>query len=241
MRIIGVIPARYNSSRFPGKPLANINGKSMIERVYKQAKKCKLLYDVIVATDHQVIFNEVISFGGKVEMTSEHNSGTERCNELAQKIKGDFDILINIQGDVPYINPKQIHQIANIFTCKDTKIGTLVKKIKTSDELLDKNIVKVIVDNNYALDFTRLIETNINNINTDIFFIDNTFYKHIGIYGYRIDVLEEICKLKQTPREKKEQLEQLRWLDNSYKIKVSETMLESKSVDVPKDIEKLNL
>lgn len=241
MRIIGVIPARYNSSRYPGKPLADINGKSMIERVYKQVKKCKLLSDVIVATDHQIIFDEVISFGGKVEMTSEHNSGTERCNELVQKIKGDFDILINIQGDVPYINPKQIHQIANIFTCKETKIGTLVKKIETIDELLDENIVKVIVDNNYALDFSRLTETNINNINTDSFFIDNTFYKHIGIYGYRVNVLEEICKLKQTPREKKEKLEQLRWLENSYEIKVSETMLESKSVDVPKDIEKLNL
>lgn len=241
MRIIGVIPARYNSSRYPGKPLANINGKSMIERVYKQAKKCKLLSDVIVATDHQIIFDEVISFGGKVEMTSEHNSGTERCNELVQKIKGDFDILINIQGDVPYINPKQIHQIANIFTCKETKIGTLVKKIETIDELLDENIVKVIVDNNYALDFSRLTETNINNINTDSFFSDNIFYKHIGIYGYRVNVLKEICKLKQTPREKKEKLEQLRWLENSYEIKVSETMLESKSVDVPKDIEKLNL
>ena len=240
MRIIGVIPARYNSSRFPGKPLVNINGKSMIERVYKQAKKCKLLSDVIVATDHQAIFNEVIKFGGKVEMTSKHNSGTERCNELLHKIKGDFDVLINIQGDVPYINPKQIHQIANIFTCKEAKIGTLVKKIKTSDELLDKNIVKVIIDNNYALDFSRLPEININNI-TDSFFIDNTFYKHIGIYGYRVDVLDEICKLKQTKREKKEKLEQLRWLDNLYEIKVSETMLDSKSVDVPKDIEKLNL
>jgi len=242
MRILGIIPARYNSVRFPGKPLADIGGKSMIQRVYEQSEKCKLLSTVFVATDDNRIFERVMGFGGQVKMTAKHNSGTERCNELAQNLEEKFDIVINIQGDEPYINPEQISQVATLFSDKNTAIATLAKKIKTVNELLNENTVKVVFDeNNFVLNFSRFPIPEPKSFDAEKWFIHNTFYRHIGIYGYRTKVLQEICELKQTEREKTEQLEQLRWLENTYKIKVEETELESHSIDVPKDIEKLNL
>ncbi len=242
MKVLGIIPARYNSSRFPGKPLTDIAGKSMIQRVYEQAKKCELLSSVFVATDDDRIFESVMEFGGQVKMTTEHNSGTERCNELAQNLEEKFDVVINIQGDEPCINPEQISQLATLFSDEDTTITTLAKQIKTADELLDENTVKVIFDeNNFALNFSRFPIPEPKSFDVEKWFVMNKFYKHIGIYGYRAKVLQEICKLQPTKKELSEKLEQLRWLENGYKIKVGITAFESISIDVPKDIEKLNL
>ena len=224
MEILGIIPARYNSSRFPGKPLTDIAGKSMIQRVYRQAKKCKLLSKVVVATDDDRIFSHVKNFRGEVVMTGEHSSGTERCNALFQDLKKEFDIVINIQGDEPFINPKQILQVAKLFEHEKTAITTIAKQIKTADELLDENTVKVVFDeNHFALNFSRLPIPHPKTFDAEKWFVLNKFYKHIGIYGYRTKVLQEICKLEATKNEIAEKLEQLRWLDNNYKIKVGIT------------------
>jgi 3-deoxy-manno-octulosonate cytidylyltransferase (CMP-KDO synthetase) len=240
MKVLGIIPARYNSSRFPGKPLTDIAGESMIQRVYQQAKKCELLSKVVVATDDDRIFSHVNNFGGEVIMTTEHNSGTERCNALYQNLEDTFDVVVNIQGDELFINPEQIAQVANCFLDESTAIATLAKQIKTDDELLDENTVKVVFDEkNFALNFSRLPIPEPKSFDAEKWFVHNNFYKHIGIYGYRTKVLREICELEQTEREKTERLEQLRWLENTYKIKVGITTLESRSVDVPKDIENL--
>jgi 3-deoxy-manno-octulosonate cytidylyltransferase (CMP-KDO synthetase) len=242
MKVLGIIPARYNSSRFPGKPLTDLAGKSMIQRVYEQAKKCESLSSVFVATDDDRIFESVMEFGGQVKMTAEHNSGTERCNALFQDLEEKFDVVINIQGDEPFINPKQIAQVAILFEQEKTAIATLAKQIKTADELLDENTVKVIFDeNNFAINFSRFPIPEPKSFDAEKWFVLNKFYKHIGIYGYRTKILQEICKLQPTKKEISEKLEQLRWLENGYKIKVGITAFESISIDAPKDIEKLNL
>ena len=232
MKIIGIIPARYGSSRFPGKPLVDILGKSMIQRVYEQCKKASSLTNIIVATDDERIFNHVIEFGGKVIMTSSsHPSGTDRCNEVVQKLEEHYDIAINIQGDEPYINPEQIDQVANLFSTKEVSIATLVKKIEDKSLISDINSPKAIFDSNgIAQNFCREI-TN--------FSTKKTYFKHIGIYGYRTKTLSEICKLPPSKNEINERLEQLRWLDNNYLIKVCVTTHEGISVDTPEDIEKI--
>lgn len=232
MKAVGIIPSRYGSSRFPGKPLAIILGISMIQRVYEQCKKCSLLDDVIVATDDDRILKHVIGFGGKAMMTSTtHQSGTDRCNEVMQNLAKNYDVVVNIQGDEPYINPEQINEIIRLFDDKKTQIGTLAKKIEDFDLLMDINSPKAIFDaDGKALNFCRSI-TN--------YSAEQTHYKHIGIYAYRPTILKEICLLKQSENEQKEQLEQLRWLDNAYPIKVGITDYESLSVDVPEDILKL--
>ncbi len=242
MHVLGIIPARYNSTRFPGKPLVDIGGKSMIERVYNQAKKCNLLSELYIATDDNRIFSQIRSFGGNVIMTGQYNSGTERCYALFKHLKKKFDVIINIQGDEPFINPEQISQIADCFLDKNTAIATLAKQIKTAEQLLDENIVKVMFDkNNFALNFSRLATPEPKSFDVKKWFVVNKFYKHIGIYGYSPKALEKICELEPTKRELSERLEQLRWLENGYKIKVGITTFESISIDVPKDIEKLKL
>jgi 3-deoxy-manno-octulosonate cytidylyltransferase (CMP-KDO synthetase) len=232
MKVIGIIPSRYASSRFPGKPLANILGKSMIQRVYEQCKKASSLSKVIVATDDERIYNHVLSFGGKVIMTSNsHPSGTDRCNEVIQSLKEKYDVAINIQGDEPYINPEQIDQVASLFSSENVSIATLAKKIEDESIITDINSPKAIFDTNgIALNFCRSIAQIKPN---------QTYYKHIGIYGYRTQPLAEICKLPASKNEKIERLEQLRWLDNGYKIKVGITTFESLSVDTPEDIGKI--
>ena len=232
MKIIGIIPARYASSRFPGKPLADILGKSMIQRVYEQCKKASSLSKVIVATDDERIFNHVLSFGGKVIMTSNsHPSGTDRCNEVIQSLEEKYDVAINIQGDEPYINPEQIDQVASLFSSENVSIATLAKKIEDESIITDINSPKAIFDTNgIALNFCRKI-TNPTQA--------KTYFKHIGIYGYLTKTLDEICKLPPSDNEIKEQLEQLRWLDNKYIIKVGITTHEGTSVDTPEDIEKI--
>lgn len=229
MKVVGIIPSRYKSTRFPGKPLADILGKSMIQRVYEQCKKCSLLAEVIVATDDKRILNHVLAFGGKAVMTSEtHESGTDRCNEVAQKFYANYDLIVNIQGDEPFIKPEQISELITLFNSPEIKIGTLAKMINTLDVLKDKNCPKAIFKlDGIALNFCRVISS---------FSKKQPYFKHIGIYAYKTKVLAEICKLIQSKNEKKENLEQLRWLDNGYEIKVGVTMFESLSVDTPDDI-----
>jgi 3-deoxy-manno-octulosonate cytidylyltransferase (CMP-KDO synthetase) len=232
MKVIGIIPARYGSSRFPGKPLADILGKSMIQRVYEQCKKASSLSKVIVATDDELIFNHVLDFGGKVIMTSNsHSSGTDRCNEVIQSLEEKYDVAINIQGDEPYINPEQIDQVASLFSSENVSIATLAKKIEDESIITDINSPKAIFDTNgIAINFCREI-TDISN--------ENAYFKHIGIYGYLTKTLAEICELPPSANEIKERLEQLRWLDNKYLIKVGITTHEGVSVDTPEDIEKI--
>jgi 3-deoxy-manno-octulosonate cytidylyltransferase (CMP-KDO synthetase) len=241
MKITGIIPARYASTRFPGKPLVDIEGKTMIRRVYEQALKAKTLSDVIVATDDERIFKEIERFGGKVMMTSQtHQNGTERCAEVAAKL--DADVIINIQGDEPFIQPEQIDLLANVFKVKleAPSIATLIKEhpFHVFDETLTNPArVKVVVNNNLeALYFSR---ATIPFLRDSSKALSTTFYKHIGIYGFRKEVLLQLVKLPPSHLELAESLEQLRWLENGYKIQCAITDMESASVDVPEDLEGL--
>lgn len=242
MRILGIIPARYASTRFPGKPLTIINGKSMIQRVYEQALKAEMLNDVVVATDDDRIYDAVLSFGGKVVMTSsEHKSGTDRCAEVVKTINDKYEAVVNIQGDEPFINPEQINQIASLISQKDSQIASLCKPIKDADELFDNNVVKVVFDiNGNALYFSRHTIPFMRNVENEArsWMNSHTFYKHIGIYAYKTDVLEQISQLTQSELEMSESLEQLRWLENSYRIIMGITEYESYSIDTPRDVEK---
>lgn len=241
MNILGIIPARFASTRFPGKPLADIGGKTMIQRVYEQAKKAALLTDVIVATDDERIAAHVAAFGGQAVITSDaHQSGTDRCFEAMQKFGAPAEAVINIQGDEPFIQPQQIDLIAGCFSNKETQIATLVKKIMSNEELFNVNIPKVILNNKQeAVYFSRQAIPFIRGEKEAGWLGKNIFYKHIGIYGYRADVLAEITALKQSALELAESLEQLRWIENGYKLKVEITEFESVAVDSPEDLKKL--
>ncbi|MDP9048819.1 MAG: 3-deoxy-manno-octulosonate cytidylyltransferase [Bacteroidota bacterium] len=242
MKILGIIPARYSSTRFPGKPLVDIAGKSMIRRVYEQAKKCAQLADVIVATDDERIFNHVTGFGGMAVMTSpDHQSGTDRCAEVALSYP-QYDVIINIQGDEPFINPEQITKLAACFNSPNTQIATLIKKVQSKQELVNQNSPKVIVNNlSEAIYFSRSPIPYIRGQAQQNWLRHFTYFKHIGIYGYRADVLHQITKLPVSSLEKAESLEQLRWVENGYKIKVAETELETFAVDTPEDLKNLSL
>jgi 3-deoxy-manno-octulosonate cytidylyltransferase (CMP-KDO synthetase) len=243
MKIIGIIPARYASTRFPGKPLAEINGKSMIRRVFEQASKATSIDKVIVATDDERIYNHVLNFGGAAVYTSSnHQTGTDRCAEVTEKKEKGYDVVINIQGDEPYINPEQINQVAELFNNANTQLGTLIKILKDENELKSNSIIKVLKNNhNEALYFSRNVIPYLRNFNTSIPLVNQfNYYKHIGIYGYRTDILAEITQLKQSKLELAESLEQLRWIENGYKITLAETIFESHSVDLPEDIKKFD-
>ena len=231
MTVIGIIPARYNSSRLPGKPLKKILGKSMIRRVYEQAEQSEL-EKIIVATDDKRIVDEVLSFNGEVMMTSsEHISGTDRCLEVAQKVANVNDVIINIQGDEPFIESEQINQLIEAFNDKEIGIVTLCKRIEKADTLVNNSKPKVKFDGNKkAISFDRVINSP---------FEDGVFYKHIGIYAYRFNVLEKVCALKPSSLEIKHKLEQWRWLQNGYDILVLETPFDSYSVDTPEDLKKI--
>jgi len=241
MKILGIIPARYGSTRFPGKPLVDIDGKTMVQRVYEQAKSCTNLTDVIVATDDERIFNEVVRFGGKVAMTANtHQSGTDRCAEVVNSLNENYDVVINIQGDEPFINPEQIKQLFNCFTDSKTQIATLVKKISNPEDLFNENKVKAVLDkNNFALYFSRNPIPYFRGEPKENWLNKHAYFKHIGIYGYQIAVLKEITQLNPSSLELTEGLEQLRWLENGYNIKVAETELEAIAIDTPEDLEKL--
>ena len=242
MKILAVIPARYASTRFPGKPLTIIQGKSMIQRVYEQAQKCKALNAVVVATDDLRIEQAVKQFNGRVVMTSgTHQSGTERCAEVAADIEDDFDVVINVQGDEPFIQPGQIALLANCFMQETTDIATLVKRITAASELSNPNTVKVVLDEKRkALYFSRSAIPYQRNIPVEQWLNSGMYYKHIGIYGYRKNALEEIVKLPPNELEQAESLEQLRWLANGYRIQTAITELETISVDTPEDLIRVN-
>jgi len=238
MSILGIIPARHASTRFPAKPLADLDGKSMIRRVYEQAKKSTSLAKVIVATDHEEIFDHVIAFGGEVCMTSAHHaSGTDRCYEVLSKESSSFDYVINIQGDEPFIAPEQIDLLASLLD-GETELATLIKKIDSVEQLFNPNLVKAVVNkNSEALYFSRSPIPYFRNMEQAEWVTHHPYYKHIGMYAYRNDVLEKITRLEMSSLEKVESLEQLRWLENGFKIKVKETSMETLGIDTPEDLE----
>lgn len=241
LKFIGIIPARYASTRFPGKPLADICGKSMIERVYCQASK--ELDNVYVATDDQRIADTVKAFCGNVIMTStEHRSGTDRCYEAYQNIGSDADVIINIQGDEPFIDPSQIAEIKQCFNSTETEIATLVRKFNPErgfEALFDHNTPKVVTDNEMnAIYFSRSIIPYVRNYPWQEWLEHATFYTHIGMYAYKASTLAKITKLPQSSLEIAESLEQLRWVQNGYKIRVGVSDCPTIGIDTPEDLEK---
>lgn len=237
--ILGIIPARYASSRFPGKPLVDLGGKSMIQRVYEQAKKATLLSEVCVATDDERILHHLSQLGYNVVMTSaSHTNGTERCLEALELQHQPYDYVINVQGDEPFIDPAQINLLASVLDGK-TELGTLIKRIKDPALLDSPNCVKVVFNlSNEALLFSRSCIPHLRDIEKDQRLSHSNFYKHIGIYAYRADILKKITSLEPSCLEKAESLEQLRWLENGYKVKVVETEIETLGIDTPEDVEK---
>lgn len=233
MKILAVIPARYASTRFPGKPLVHINGKTMIQRVYEQVRKVKEIKKIVVATDDERIYGHVRTFGECMMTSSKHKNGTERSAEVAKKFSG-YDIVINIQGDEPFISPQQIQRVIKIFKQnKKAEIGTLVKPNNNADELSNPNLIKVVLDKNKrALYFSRAMLPFDAKRNS----IAPNYFKHIGIYAYRRKTLLEIAKLKPSQLELTESLEQLRWMENGYAVHAELTNEESFSIDVPEDL-----
>ena len=241
MKFIGIIPARYASTRFPGKPLADMKGKYMIQRVYEQA--CKVLDRVCVATDDERIFNAVRSFGGQVVMTSDrHRSGTDRCFEAYTNLGGGEEVVINIQGDEPFIKPEQIESLIACFDSPQTQIATLVRPFEATEgyeALANPNSPKVVMNERHeALYFSRSIIPYLRGVEPEQWLSQHVYYKHIGMYGYRADVLGEITRLPQSSLELAESLEQLRWLQNGYTVKVGITTQETIGIDTPADLQK---
>ena len=240
MKILGIIPARFASTRFPEKALVDIGGKSMVQRVYEQASKAASLSKVVIATDHPKIEAHVKSFNGNVVMTSEHHqSGTDRCMEVLQKESGQYDFIINIQGDEPFIQPQQIDLLASVLS-DDTELATLAKKITDEETLFNVNTPKLIWNEKQeAIYFSRQTIPFLRGIPKEEWLNKQDFYKHIGIYAYRYDILEKITKLQLSSLEQAEALEQLRWLQNGYKIKVAITEMESIGIDTPADLTRI--
>jgi 3-deoxy-manno-octulosonate cytidylyltransferase (CMP-KDO synthetase) len=237
MKILGVIPARHASTRFPGKPMVDIGGKTMIQRVYEQVRKASTISHIVVATDHDGIFRHVKDFGGDACMTREsHVSGTDRCFEALTLQKESFDYVINIQGDEPFIQPEQIDLLGKKLDGK-TEIATLIKGIDNLENLFNPNVVKAVVGQNHqALYFSRSPVPHIRNVDQSDWLNHHTFYKHIGMYAYRSDILKKITLLPRGELEKAESLEQLRWLENGFKIIVEETSTETLGIDTPEDL-----
>jgi 3-deoxy-manno-octulosonate cytidylyltransferase (CMP-KDO synthetase) len=243
MKAIGIIPARFASTRFPGKPLAEIGGKTMIRRVYEQASSCPGLMAVFVATDHQAIAEHVMGFGGIPVITSAlHHSGTERCAEALQLLLNEKtisapDVVVNIQGDEPFIQPDAISELIECFTSPEVKIATLVRRIMIEEEIADPNVVKVVLNHaglvsyfsRAAVPFCRSHGTGIQPV----------YFKHIGIYAFLGDILPELVRLPVAPAEIAEALEQLRWLYHGYPVTAKVTEYESISVDTPADLLKI--
>lgn len=239
MKILGIIPARFASTRFPGKPLIDLKGKTMIQRVYEGVKRSSKISEIVVATDDQRIYDEVIRFGGKVIMTSsEHPSGTDRCAEVAAAYS-DIDVVINIQGDEPLVDYRQLDQLISAFENPETQIATLGNHSISLEDLNNTNRVKIVVNNkNQALYFSRSAIPNTANFSGDPLSF-YPFMRHIGLYAYRSDVLKELTALQPTALEKIESLEQLRWLYYGYSIQIVETEIETPNIDAPEDIEKV--
>lgn len=239
LKYLVVIPARYASTRFPGKPLAVLGGKPVIQRVYEQV--AGVVADVVVATDDERIFAAVEAFGGRVVMTStEHKSGTDRCWEACCKVGGEYDVVINVQGDEPFIAHSQLRAIMACFRNESTDIATLVKPFTEADGLAaleNPNSPKVILDaESRAIYFSRSVIPYLRGIEREEWLSKHTFYKHIGMYAFRREVLREVTSLPQSTLEKAESLEQLRWLENGYKIGVGISDVETVGIDTPEDL-----
>lgn len=241
MKFVGIIPARYASTRFPGKPLAMLGGKTVIQRVYEQVKEC--FDDLYVATDDQRIADCVKGFGGNVVMTSENcKNGTERCLEAYRNLGMDCDVVVNIQGDEPFIQRTQVEALMACFDSEETDIATLVKPFEKEDglERLEcPNSPKVVMNmDGFAIYFSRSVIPYLRGVDKSEWLDKHTFYKHLGIYAYRVKALGEITTLAPSPMETAESLEQLRWLENGYKIKVGVTNIETIGIDTPEDLER---
>lgn len=240
MRILGIIPARYGSSRFPGKPLLDLKGKTMIQRVVEGASKSALLTELIVATDDQRIVDAVTAFGGKVMMTdAKHPTGTDRCAEIVRTLPEQYDVVINIQGDEPLVDARQLDQLLQAFSDPSVQIATLASGKIEMEDIVNPNRIKVVVDKNHsALYFSRSPIPNFANAKGEPLEI-YPFLRHIGLYAYRSEVLLELSRLGETKLERIESLEQLRWLYNGYAIQVVETAIETPNIDTPEDVEKV--
>jgi 3-deoxy-manno-octulosonate cytidylyltransferase (CMP-KDO synthetase) len=244
-KFAGIIPARYGSSRFPGKPLVMIGGRPMIQRVYEQAHK--VLETLYVATDDERIFIAVEAFGGKAIMTSAlHHSGTDRCAEALSKINAateeKIDIVVNIQGDEPFIRPEQIRSLVESFNDESVDIATLIRKTDSGEDIYNPNQPKVIINcYNDAIYFSRAAIPYLRDVKQEDWSKEHVFYKHIGLYAYKSEVLNKITQLPRSPLEISESLEQNRWIENGYKIRAAITEWESIGIDTPEDLEKANL
>lgn len=238
MEFIAIIPARFASTRFPGKPLAILGGKPVIQRVYEQVST--VLGQVYVATDDQRIHDAVLAFGGKAVMTrTDHKSGTDRICEALEKIGGHYDVVINVQGDEPFIQPSQIRTVMEAFDDPTTQIATLGKRFDSIEAVENPNSPKIVVDNDsFALYFSRSPIPFVRGKDRAQWLAAYPFLKHIGLYAYRADVLRQVTKLPQSPLELAESLEQLRWLQNGYRIKVGLTDVETVGIDTPDDLKK---
>lgn len=232
MRKLAIIPSRYESSRFPGKPLIDLKGKSMIQRVYEGVEGSNVFDKTVVATDDERILDHVLSFGGEAMMTSKnHESGTDRCGEVIQKFS-DYDVVVNIQGDEPLVEKQQLEQLISAFKDSNVEIATLGTPKITKTEYNDSNRIKIVLDhNNDALYFSRSAIPFVRNDN------NYPFMRHIGLYGFKTATLSKLISLKKTKLEKTESLEQLRWIYYGHKIRVIETLIETPNVDVPEDVE----
>ena len=237
MKVVGIIPARYNSTRFPGKPLAMIKGKTMIQRVCEQAWKSKL-DAVVVATDDIRIADEVLKFGGKYVMTDpRHQSGTDRCCEAVQMLEEQYDAVINIQGDEPFIDPRHIDLLVDMISRDDTQLASLVKRVEEAEDLFGSSKVKVVMDKTgKALYFSRNPIPFMQNVAHEKWLQKGRFYQHIGIYAYKTETLHQIAKMQPSALEQAESLEQLRWLENGLSIRMAVVAGESISIDTPDDL-----
>jgi len=238
--ILGIIPARYASTRFPGKPLAEIKGKSMLRRVYEQTEKARLLDKIIVATDDERIAAHAREFGANVVLTRpEHPSGTDRCYEAYQLCGEAFDYVVNIQGDEPFLDPAQIDSLAEACT-GSVEIATQMILCNNHDVLFDRGEVKIVLNGQReALYFSRSVIPFLKNVDEKEWHKHFDYYRHVGMYAYRSDILAKIAGMQPSLLERAESLEQLRWLENGYRIKCVETSFDSHCVDTPEDIEKV--
>jgi 3-deoxy-manno-octulosonate cytidylyltransferase (CMP-KDO synthetase) len=236
--IVGIIPARYESSRFPGKPLIDIKGKTMIQRVVERTLQSKYLSDVVVATDDTRIYDHVISLGVKAVMTSStHPSGTDRCHEALSKLETSYKYVINIQGDEPMLEPEQIDELAKVLLDGEVELATQIATVESAETLFNEGEVKVVLnDKSEALYFSRSPIPYIKNKPKEEWYLHHDFWRHVGMYAYRTDVLEKLTKLPLASLEKAESLEQLRWLQAGFSIRCVPTQYNSYSVDTPEDL-----
>lgn len=238
MNFMAIIPARYASTRFPGKSLAVLGGKTVIQRVYEQVSS--VLSEVYVATDDDRILKAVEAFGGKAVMTrSDHKSGTDRIEEAAEKVCSEADVIINVQGDEPFVQPSQIKTLMDLFNAPETQIGTLGKPFDSMDAVENPNSPKIVTDNRgFALYFSRSVIPYVRGGERSEWANTFPYLKHLGVYAYRRDVLREVTQLPQSSLEKAESLEQLRWLQNGYRVRVGITDVETVGIDTPEDLQR---